>query len=88
MGYLKSLLQRITSRGRCISELQQKDLSSDSRGRIGRITLKGDADMQQQLQVPDPPGCGEPVDLCYSIGAVSTELEQISPENWQKFFAV
>lgn len=87
MSYLKSLLQRITFRGRCISGLQQKDLSSDSRGRIGRITLKGYADVQQQLQVPDPPGCGEPEDLCY-IGAISTEPEQISPENWQKFFAV
>lgn len=63
MSYLKSRLQWITFRGRCISELQQKDLSSDSRGSIGRITLKGYADMQQQLQVPDPPGCGEPEDL-------------------------
>lgn len=65
MSCLKSLLQRITFRGRCISGLQKKDLSSDSRGSIGRITLKGYAGMQQQLQVPDVES-----QWIYAIGSV------------------
>lgn len=83
-----SCLQWITFRGRCSSELQQKDLSSDSGGSVGRITLKGHAEMQQQLQVPDPPGCREPGGIC-AIGLVQFK------QNWsrfalktQKFFAV